>query len=403
MKLLTFFRLRMKLTIAQMDIVKDISGKLLPGRLCAIMGPSGSGKTSFLSLLTGKVDRTAGSLFINGKPGELSSYRGSIGFVPQDDVMLCELTVWEILVHSASMRLPRDWSHDKITKKIRQVITYLGLTNIMDSRVGTVENRGISGGQRKRVNIAIELVANPSILFLDEPTSGLDSTTARDICTVLKTLTHINQMTCAAVIHSPSDAAFKQFDDLLLLGKGGKILYFGERDGALPYFDKCGFKCAANDNPADFLMDVALGKVSSNLSESLKPHLLPICWVRFLDGKEPVALTEQTRTKFTPGFKNLAKLVIDDSMELQRSLEQEAKNFNDSSQRSVGFTRRLYLLAQDKLDEFTSFWSDLFKRRTSNKDGRAPPSAITMFYLLTKRALRQILSSSDSFLFNLAM
>lgn len=121
------------------------------------MGPSGAGKTTFISLLTGKAKRTSGRVKINGKLEELNQYRKLIGFVPQEDVMIRILTVRDILTHSALCRLPADWliSHKK--DKVLRTINFLGLSHVMDSIIGDESNRGISGGQRKRVNIGMEV------------------------------------------------------------------------------------------------------------------------------------------------------------------------------------------------------------------------------------------------------
>ncbi|KAF0543785.1 putative ATP-dependent permease ADP1 [Gigaspora margarita] len=244
------------------EIMKGVSGKLTHGRTCAIMGPSGAGKTTFVSLLTGKVKRKSGKIKVNGVNESLEKYRKLVGYVPQEDIMLRELTVRDILVHSALMRLPNDMDRAIKKQKVIEVIEFLELSHVMDSIIGNEEQRGISGGQRKRVNIGMELVAEPSVLFLDEPTSGLDSATALEVCNLLKKIAHSQGMTVVAAIHSPSPRAFNTFDDLLLLGKGGRILYFGPRNKALEYFESLGYCCPCEESPADFMMEVAAGKVN---------------------------------------------------------------------------------------------------------------------------------------------
>ena len=154
------------------SIMSNVTGQLSAGRTTAVMGPSGAGKTTFVTLLTGKVKRTAGSVLINGRPDELSNYKKLVGYVPQEDIMLRELSVREVLMHSARMRLPSDWKYQRIKAKVNEIISFLGMSHVMNSIIGNEEERGVSGGQRKRVNIGMELVAEPSILFLDEPTSG---------------------------------------------------------------------------------------------------------------------------------------------------------------------------------------------------------------------------------------
>ncbi|KAF9147942.1 hypothetical protein BG015_010344, partial [Linnemannia schmuckeri] len=244
------------------DIIKNISGRLITGRTCAVMGPSGAGKTTFLSILAGKVAKTEGSIKVNGKEQTLSLWKKLIGFVPQEDVMLSDLSVRQILMHSARMRQPVHMSHNEKRLKVLEVIQFLGLGHIMDNPIGDVETRGVSGGERKRVNIGMELVASPSILFLDEPTSGLDSATSLEVCKLLKQIAQEQFLTVAAVVHSPSPHAYKQFDDLLLLGSGGRVVYSGPRDEASHYFESIGYPVPEDESPADFFIALAAGRVN---------------------------------------------------------------------------------------------------------------------------------------------
>ncbi|CAG8559433.1 9983_t:CDS:10 [Cetraspora pellucida] len=269
------------------EIMKGVSGKLAHGRTCAIMGPSGAGKTTFVSLLTGKAKRTSGTVKVNGVTEPLEKYRKLIGFVPQEDVMLRELTVRDILVHSALMRLPNDMDRVAKKEKVIEVIQFLELSHVMESIIGNEEQRGISGGQRKRVNIGMELVAEPSVLFLDEPTSGLDSATALEVCSLLKKIAHGQGLTVAAVIHSPSPQAFKTFDDFLLLGKGGRIVYFGPTNEALEYFKSLGFHCPEEESPADFMMEVAAGKVKPLDRQDITVPDLFEAWEKYRETGKP--------------------------------------------------------------------------------------------------------------------
>jgi ABC-type multidrug transport system ATPase subunit len=167
--------------------------------------------------------------------------------------MLRELTVRENIAFSARVRLPqyalrsplsyntRDWSSERIERLVDVVISSLNLTHVQNTEIGDESKRGISGGQRKRVNIGIELAAGPSVLFLDEPTSGLDSTQALQVANIMKQLAGIG-MTVAAVIHQPRYEIFKQFDDLILLAPGGKVAYVGPIAEVEPYFSSLGFK-----------------------------------------------------------------------------------------------------------------------------------------------------------------
>lgn len=162
------------------------------------------------------------------------------------------------------MRQPVHMSHNEKRLKVLEVIQFLGLGHIMDNPIGDVETRGISGGERKRVNIGMELVASPSILFLDEPTSGLDSSTSLEVCKLLKQIAQEQYLTVAAVVHSPSPHAFNQFDDLLLLGSGGRVVYSGPRDEAATYFESIGYPVPDDESPADFFITLAAGRVDKS-------------------------------------------------------------------------------------------------------------------------------------------
>jgi len=261
-------------------IMRNVSLTLHAGRTMAIMGPSGAGKSTFISLLTNKAPRTSGKVFVNEVEEELSKYQKLIGFVPQEDIMLRELTVRDIIVHSALMRLPRSMPKKHKQEKAMETIRFLGLYHVRDTSIGNEEERGISGGQRKCVNIGMELVADPSVLFLDEPTSGLDSSTAFEVCKTLKDIAKLRMMTISAVIHSPSPSTFAQFDDLLLLGKGGEICYQGPRDACLKYFTERGFHFPSqpDETPADFIMNVVSGKVPCRHNPTFKPEDLFAVW-----------------------------------------------------------------------------------------------------------------------------
>ncbi|CAG8556008.1 8991_t:CDS:10 [Gigaspora rosea] len=208
---------------------------------------------------------------VNNVPDSLEKYRKLIGFVPQEDVMLRELTVRDILVHSALMRLPSDMDRKLKKQKVIEVIEFLELSHVMESIIGNE----VSGGQRKRVNIGMELVAEPS------PTSGLDSATALEVCNLLKKIAHSQGMTVAAVIHSPSPQAFNTFDDFLLLGKGGRIVYFGPTNKAMEYFESLGYRCPEDESPADYMMEVAAGKVKPVNREDITVPDLFEAWEKY--------------------------------------------------------------------------------------------------------------------------
>ena len=180
-----------------------------------------------------------------------------IGYVPQDDIVLPELTVRENILHSARIRLGCHWSDKEIQKHVDILITCLQLSHVQDSQVGDTAKPIISGGQRKRVSIGIELASSPLALFLDEPTSGLDATSAASIMALLKALSKTG-ITVMSIIHQPRAEIFHSLDKLLLLADGQQI-YQGKTADARGYFEQLGFTFPHECNPADIMMDVITG------------------------------------------------------------------------------------------------------------------------------------------------
>ena len=172
-------------------MLEDISLKIDGDSSCALMGPSGSGKSSLLNVLTGRAllyGEVSGRLFANDElipEGIEAKCKNATAFVPQDDVMHTDLTVYENVYFSARLRLPPDTEARDVVDTVEQVLKDVGIWHVKDTPVGNADQRGISGGQRKRASIAMELVGRPSVLFLDEPTSGLDASAAHSIITRL--------------------------------------------------------------------------------------------------------------------------------------------------------------------------------------------------------------------------
>ncbi|KAJ3123862.1 hypothetical protein HK101_006267, partial [Irineochytrium annulatum] len=205
-------------------VLEGVTGEIRSKRMTAIIGPSGAGKTTFMNVLMGKVARTGGRLYINGAEAEVHLYRKIIGYVPQEDIMLRELTVREVVLHSARVRLPRTWTTKQIEDHVDNVLKALNLSHVANSFIGDETTRGVSGGQRKRVNIGMELAAAPLAIFLDEPTSGLDSTAALEVADILQNIAHLG-LTIVSVIHQPRIEIFKKFDDVLMIAPGGKVAF----------------------------------------------------------------------------------------------------------------------------------------------------------------------------------
>mmetsp|Transcript_27903 Transcript_27903/g.78895 ORF Transcript_27903/g.78895 Transcript_27903/m.78895 type:complete len:821 (-) Transcript_27903:596-3058(-) len=249
-------------------VLNGVTGRFPHSQLIAVMGGSGCGKSTFLNVLCGKANygKQCGEVLINSHHAPLSVIKSIKGFVPQDDTVHEDLTVQENLSFAAQVRLPKSHSKRERKQMVLGTAELLQLTLVMNSVVGSVEKRGISGGQRKRVNIGIELVAQPSVLFLDEPTSGLDATAS---LTVLEGLKHLCKrgLSSIMVIHQPRFSIFQLFDQVLLLGRGGYQVYLGPSSLALPYFESKGFCLPPNENPADFFLDVIQGQVECELDE----------------------------------------------------------------------------------------------------------------------------------------
>ncbi|KAH7840599.1 hypothetical protein Vadar_019054 [Vaccinium darrowii] len=261
-------------------LLRCVTGKIEPGRITAVMGPSGAGKTTFLSALVGKTVgcKMTGSILINGKNESIHSYRKIIGFVPQDDIVHGNLTVEENLWFSARCRLSANLLKEDKVLILERVIESLGLQAVRDSLVGTVEKRGISGGQRKRVNVGLELVMEPSLLILDEPTSGLDSSSSQLLLRVLRREALVGVNICM-VVHQPSYTLFKMFDDLVLLAKGGLTVYHGPVRRVEEYFAGLGINVPERVNPPDHFIDVLEDIVKPSTSSGISSKELPLRWM----------------------------------------------------------------------------------------------------------------------------
>ncbi|KAL8764921.1 MAG: hypothetical protein Q9209_007814 [Squamulea sp. 1 TL-2023] len=243
---------------AKKPILSEVTGIIDRGSLWGVMGASGAGKSTFVNVLMGKQACTGGSTKINGVPGDIKKYKKIIGYVPQDDIVLPELTVRENILHSARIRLPSNWGDEQIKKHVDILISCLQLAHVKDSLVGSAANPVISGGQRKRVSIGIELAAAPMALFLDEPTSGLDATSASSIMMTLKELSRLN-ITIITIIHQPRAEIFESLDSILLFGKG-RVIFQGPEREVQPYFEGLGFNFPPSGNPADTIMDIIAGQ-----------------------------------------------------------------------------------------------------------------------------------------------
>jgi ABC-type multidrug transport system ATPase subunit len=215
-----------------------LSFKEESGRLIGIMGASGAGKSTLLNVLNGSVPPSAGKVLVNGVDifSEKEKIEGIIGHVSQDDLLIEELTVYQNLYYNAKLCFD-NYSEDQIVETVNQTLENIGLFEIRDIMVGSPLNKKISGGQRKRLNITLELIREPAILFLDEPTSGLSSRDSENIMDLLKELSLKGKLVFV-VIHQPSSDIFKMFDNMIILDTGGWMIYDGDPIESIVYFKK---------------------------------------------------------------------------------------------------------------------------------------------------------------------
>uniref|UniRef100_A0A6N2MI10 ABC transporter domain-containing protein n=1 Tax=Salix viminalis TaxID=40686 RepID=A0A6N2MI10_SALVM len=239
-------------------LLQGLRGYAEPGRIMAIMGPSGSGKSTLLDSLAGRLSRNVimtGSVLFNGKKRRQDA---GVAYVTQEDVLLGTLTVRETITYSANLRLPDTMTKEEIDDVVEGTISEMGLQDCSDRMVGKWHLRGISGGEKKRLSIAIEILTRPHLLFLDEPTSGLDSASSFFVIQTLRNIARDGR-TIISSIHQPSSEVFALFDDLFLLS-GGETVYFGDA------------KMTVEDVPksADPLMSLATEEIKSRLVEKYR-------------------------------------------------------------------------------------------------------------------------------------
>ncbi|XP_065904769.1 broad substrate specificity ATP-binding cassette transporter ABCG2-like isoform X2 [Dysidea avara] len=249
-------------------ILKGISAIMKPG-INAIIGPSGCGKTTLLDVLSGKKDARDidGVVLVNGKKQQ-PNFKYKSGYVVQQDLITSTLTVRENVAFSAFVRLSSETPADEREKRVDDVIVKMDLENCANTRIGDELIRGVSGGERKRTSIGMELVTNPSILFLDEPTTGLDAATALRVMNVLRSISRDENKIIIMSIHQPRYSIYKLINQITLLSKG-EIIYHGSRSDATSYFKHLDYERDPEDNPADFFLDTIItNEIATGLSAS---------------------------------------------------------------------------------------------------------------------------------------
>lgn len=247
----------------QLRILKPICADFQPGKLNVIMGPSGSGKTSLLSSIARRLHgsvgtryRVSGQMLYNGAVPSEGVIRSVSSFVTQDDdALMPSLTVRETLQFAAGLRLPSWMSKEEKSRRAEEILIKMGLKDCANNLIGSDLIKGISGGEKRRVTIAIQILTDPKVLLLDEPTSGLDAFMATSIIDVLNGLAAEGR-TLVLTIHQSRSDLFQDPPNMLLLARGGYPVYSGKGPEMLPHFERLGFTCPQTTNPADFVLDL---------------------------------------------------------------------------------------------------------------------------------------------------
>ncbi|XP_014297443.1 ATP-binding cassette subfamily G member 4 [Microplitis demolitor] len=245
-----------KLVPESKEILHGVSGEFRAGELTAIMGPSGAGKSTLLNVLAGfTVQGMTGEVSINGKERSpySESWKRTSTYIHQDSIPRAQLTVGEAMTLAANLKLGYTISSAFKHTQVLELLEMLGLSHCYDTLCGR-----LSGGQKKRLDVAFELLSNPSVLFLDEPTTGLDSASCSACIALLHRLARTERRTVVCTIHQPSALLFEMFDSLYALANG-HCIYRGPISSFLPHLTSVGVNCPAYHNPADFLIEVAIG------------------------------------------------------------------------------------------------------------------------------------------------
>ncbi len=267
--------------------LSDVAVAEGPGKLIGIMGASGAGKTTLLHVLAGLEKPTEGEVLINGFDihTQKDKIHGVIGYVSQDDLLIEELTVYQNLYYNARLCFA-DFTEDQLHKRVMDVLEDLGLDQRKDLKVGGVLDKTISGGQRKRLNIALELIREPAILFLDEPTSGLSSRDSENVIDLLKELSLKGKLVFV-VIHQPSSDIYKMFDKMIIMDVGGVPAYYGPPVEAVTYFKKSTHQVDSNRGQCEIcgnvnpeqIFNIIEAKVVDEYGQStLKRKITPAQW-----------------------------------------------------------------------------------------------------------------------------
>ena len=338
-------------------LLNGISGIARPGELLAIMGSSGAGKTTLLNTLAGRIkvkkgDELTGSVLVNGKQRD-ARWRRTAGYVEQFDLMYSLLTVQETIQFAADFKLPREVTPGEKRAIVDRVIELLGLTGVRHSRIGEETKRGISGGEKKRVAIGIELVTFPGLLFLDEPTTGLDSTTAQSLIETLQGIAKKTDMTIILTIHQPRASILSFFTRIMFMSQG-QLIFNGTMTGCLQHLKKVlGVECPEHENPADFVMDLLTVKSNDNEISGYRVKTLQTSWRE---------LEESTNNEQVNNFTRVSNDHVAIQMNSSGGREKAPLTWPNNRAEEFGLLlkRNFILIFRNRLDIFATFGQTVF-------------------------------------------
>ncbi|KAJ2718744.1 hypothetical protein GGI07_005609 [Coemansia sp. Benny D115] len=272
-------------------LLHGISGEIYPGEVVGLLGPSGAGKTTLLNILAGRIEGGVlnGKVLFRGKKRIPGVFKRRVAYVEQEDVMFPMLTVEETIMFAAKLRLTeKRYTQLQKVERVANVMQQLRLSHVKSSKIGDALNRGVSGGERKRVSIGVGLVTDPDMIVLDEPTSGLDSNSAEMVVELVKEITVSRGIASVMTVHQPNANMLKCFDRILLLSQG-HLVYFGSTNQAIEYFESKGFPCPLRQNPADFFIDVMSLNNRSPHELELSKRRIEYLAKSFTDTKNPTS------------------------------------------------------------------------------------------------------------------
>ncbi|XP_026478698.1 ATP-binding cassette sub-family G member 1 [Ctenocephalides felis] len=350
-----------KLRVGHKEILHGVSGHFRAGQLTAIMGPSGAGKSTLLNVLAGYICRgVSGTIEMkdvqpaNDEESETQHIKkdksSSCRYIHQDDKLRPWLTVQEAMSLAAALKLDKDAPKRVRDQRIKELLSALGLSDHVNTQTGR-----LSGGQRKRLSIALEMISDPAVLFLDEPTTGLDSSSCTQCITLLRSLARQGR-TVVCTVHQPSALLFERFDQIYVLVEG-HAFYRGSPLAVQPFLSATtGLRCPQYHNPADFMMEVATGDYGADLS-----NIISAC-------SKLYALQEEQEKFEMQGIEGSEKVALLKEVE------------------SLGGNVDIELASQVFKGDFVNNRKSLRKQQAEQKPIR-PPSFLTQFWLLYKRQL----------------